>query len=667
MKANKIKKHIKILRDQVQEADYRYYVLNDPQISDKEYDDLLKKIETLEKKYPQLITPESPTQRISGGLIDQFPAIKHKVKMFSLDNTYSIKEISDWEKRIKRILKKNIDIQYIAELKVDGISCSLTYQDGLLKTGLTRGDGQTGQDLTPNLRTIRSIPLKLRGKFPKTLEVRGEVYIERKSFISLNKQRLKKGENIFANPRNAAGGSLKLLDPKLVANRNLDCFIHSFGWVEGYQFKSHSEFLNKIQEWGLRTQKENKVCKNLAQVTQYCNHYQRERQNLPYETDGVVIKVNDLSLQKELGFTAKSPRWAVAYKFPAIRKTTKITDVYFSVGRTGIVTPVAALNPVECGGAIIKRATLHNFDEIKRLKVKIGDTALIERAGDVIPKIIKVIESKRTGKEKTIHLPQKCPICQSTLSKEKVYFLCLNPNCPSKIKRSLIHFASRAAMDIEGLGESLVEELVERKLVKDISDIYKLNKDKLASIPLFKEKKIANTLAAISQSKKQPLARLLFGLGIPHVGQKAAVTLTDRFGSLDKIKNSSENELEKIDEIGPIMAKSIVKFFKQRSVLKTLDELKKAGLILERRTGKKNKKLNNKIFVFTGQLEFFNRTQAQKKIEDLGGKWSSSLTKKTDYLVSGKKPGSKRDQAKKMGIEVISEDTFLRLINLDKN
>lgn len=663
MSLEKIKKQIDNLRAAIREADFHYYVLNDPQISDKEYDDLLNKLKNLEKEYPQLITSDSPTQRVSGELIKQFPAIKHKVQMLSLDNTYSIKELSQWEEKIKRLLKKDNDFNYTAELKIDGISCSLIYQNGSLTKGLTRGDGKSGEDITPNLKTIASLPLKLRGDFPKTLEVRAEAYINKKDFHSLNSQRLKAGKSLFANPRNAAGGSLKLLDPKLTAERGLNCLVHSFGWVEGYHFETQFRFLEKIQEWGLPVQKENKFCENLNQVIDYCAFYQKKRKELPYEADGVVVKINSLSLQKKLGTTTKSPRWAVAYKFPAVQRTTRIKNVNFSLGRTGIITPVAILEPVECAGAVIRKATLHNFDEIKRLNLCVGDIVLLERAGDVIPKIVKVIASKRSGCKKKITPPEKCPVCQGTVNKKDVYYFCLNPNCPKKLKRSLMHFASRAAMDIEGLGQSLAEELVNRKLVKDLAGLYKLSKEELLSIPLFKEKKAQNLLKALAKSKNQPLNRLLFGLGLPHIGEKAATTLADRFGSIDKIMHSSKDELESIPEIGPIMAESILKFFSQKTVQKTIKELKQAGIKTQKSDSPQSNRLSGKTFVFTGQLKTLSRIQAQQKVEEAGAKWSSSLSKKTDFLVAGKEPGSKYTQAREKGVEVISEENFLKLIS----
>lgn len=663
MALKKVNKKIEKLRQQIRNADYHYYVLSNPQISDKEYDELLKELEKLEKSHPRLITPDSPTQRVSGKLIDKFPAVDHKIKMLSLDNTYSTEELIEWENRMHRTLGKKVNLNYMAELKIDGISCSLTYQKGILTRGLTRGDGQRGEDVTPNLKTIASIPLKLREGFPEIIEIRGEVYIEKDAFKKLNKQRLKNGKAPFANPRNAAAGSLKLLDLGLTAKRELGCLIHSFGWVQGCQLQTQSEFLEKIQSWGLPVQKENKFCQDLSQVIRYCSHYQKNRQTLPYENDGVVVKINSLNLQKKLGCTSKSPRWAVAYKFPAIRKTTQIKEIDFSVGRTGIITPVAFLKPVECGGAKIKKATLHNFDQIQRLGLKINDTVLIERAGDVIPKIVKVINSRRNGKEKEIIFPQKCPACKNPLNKEDVYYFCLNPNCPSQLKRSLIHFACRGAMDIEGMGESLVEELIKRKLVKKIPDIYSLTKKQLSSLPLFKEKKANNLLAALEKSKNRPLSRLLFGLGIPQVGQKAATTLTQQFESLDKVAALTEEKLKEINEIGPVIAKSVVKFFRQKAVQETIRELKAAKVNTLSRKQKKENKLAGKIFVFTGQLKHFSRGQAQKKVEELGAKWSSSISKKTDYLVAGKNPGSKYKKAAEEKVNILDEPGFMILIN----
>jgi DNA ligase (NAD+) len=480
MELYRAQKKIEELRQIIRQADYRYYVLSDPEISDKEYDDLLKELKDLEKKYPQFISADSPTQRVSGALLKGLPTVKHKIKMLSLDNTYSIDELKDWEGKIKRRLKNKISLDYVAELKIDGVSCSLTYQRGLLSTGSTRGDGEIGEDVTANIKTIKSIPLRLGGDtLPEILEVRGEIYMEKADLEKINKIRLKEGEAPFANPRNAASGSLKLLDPRIVSRRNLKCYVHSFGWVKGWEFKKHWDFLETIKTFGLRANPASRYCKDLEEVIAYCQDWQEKRDKLEYEVDGMVIKVNDYNLRQELGETLKSPRWAVAYKFPAQQATTVVEKIEFSVGRTGIITPVATLAPVECAGVTISHSTLHNFDEIERLDVRQGDTVLIERAGEVIPKIVKVIISKRNGKEKKVKVPTHCPVCSSEVIKEKeeeVFWYCPNPNCPAQFKRSLLHFTSRSAMDIEGLGESVVEELVNRGLVKNLADIYKLKK-----------------------------------------------------------------------------------------------------------------------------------------------------------------------------------------------
>ncbi|HIE36517.1 MAG TPA: NAD-dependent DNA ligase LigA [Candidatus Omnitrophica bacterium] len=666
MNLEKIKKEIKGLRELIRYHDWRYYVLNDPEISDKEYDDLVKKLKELERKYPQFISPDSPTQRVSGEVLEGFPTVKHKVKMLSLDNTYSIEELKEWEEKIKRVLKREEELEYVADLKIDGVSCSLVYEKGVLVLGATRGDGETGEDITPNIKTIKSIPLKLRGKdLPDAIEVRGEVYIDKEDFEKLNEQRMKDGESPFANPRNAASGSLKLFEPSLVAQRNLKCFIHSFGWMKGKKFKTHNEFLERLKSWGLRVNPTYKACKNIEEAIDYCLEWEKKRDSLEYEVDGMVIKINRFSLQEELGSTLKSPRWAVAYKFPAHQATTVVEDVVVQVGRTGILTPVAILKPVECGGVTISRATLHNFEEIERLDVRINDTVLVERAGEVIPKIVKVITSKRPPDAKKIKMPTKCPVCGGAVSKEKeeVYWYCANIDCPAQLKRSLLHFASRGAMDIEGMGESVVEELVNRKLVKSIVDIYKLKKSDLLTLPLFKEKKANNLINAIQESKNRPLSRFLYGLGIRHVGEKAAMVLAEKFKNIDRFFELEISELESISEIGPIMATSVVKFFSSPKTKKMIEEFKKVGLNLAQKKKEiKESKIKEKIFVFTGELGSFTRSQAQKIVEELGAKWASSVSKNTDFVVAGKNPGSKYEKAKKLGVKIINEEEFKKLI-----
>lgn len=664
---DKVKKEIELLRENIRQADYRYYALSDPEISDKEYDNLFKRLKDLEKEYPELISRDSPTQRVWDGLLKDFPTIEHKKRMLSLDNTYSIDELKEWEKKVKRMLKEDVELTYFVELKMDGVSAALTYKNGEFSLGATRGDGQRGENITANLKTIKSIPLKVIGDNPPELiEIRGEIYLGKNDFEKINKKRLAAEEAPFANPRNAASGSLKLLDPSLTAKRNLKCFVHSFGVVYGHSFSSQNEFLTKAGTWGFCLNPHNKYCRNLDEVIDYCRYWEQRRETLDYEVDGVVVKINSFSLQERLGATRKSPRWAVAYKFPAHQATTKIIDIDFGVGRTGIITPVAILEPVECGGVMISRTTLHNFDELKRLDVRVGDIVLIERAGEVIPKVIKVIISKRCGKEKKIKVPKRCPDCGSDLAKEAegVHWYCFSPDCPAQLKRSLIHFAHRGAMDIEGMGESLIEELVNRKLIIRVTDIYHLKKDDFLKLPLFKDKRASNLVEAIEKSKKRPFLRFLFGLGIKHVGEKAAMLLAERFGNIDNICKLKKSDLEEISEIGPVMASSIVKFFSSKDTQKMINEFKKLKVNLRQdKKVIKQSKITGKSFVFTGELDSFSRSQAKASVEVLGGKWMLSISKNTDFLVAGRNPGSKYSKAKKLGVTIIDEDNFRKLIS----
>lgn len=666
MDLNKLKKEIQRLRQEIRQADYRYYVLSDPDISDKQYDDSLRKLQDLEKKYPQLITADSPTQRVSGGLVEGFSTIRYKVKMLSLDNTYSVEELKSWKAKIKRMLKKDVDLGYLVEPKVDGVSCSLVYEKGLLKLGSTRGDGEIGEDVTINIKTIRSLPLSLRGDYPQSIEVRAEVYMEKEDFKAMNKLRVAQGEPAFANPRNATSGSLKLLDPTVVSKRKLRCLVHSFSQAKGIVFKTHKHFLDKAREWGLPIDAQSQHCQDLNQVIDYCFKQQARRQEFAYEVDGMVVKVNDFNLQRELGATLKSPRWAVAYKFPAHQATTKIKQIELGVGRTGIITPVAILEPVQCGGVVISRATLHNFDEIKRLDIRKNDTILLERAGEVIPKIIKVIVSKRKGSEKKVSIPSICPVCKGAVAKEKegeVYWYCANPDCPAQLKRAVRHFASRGAMDIEGMGERVVDELVDRGIVNSLVDIYKLKKQDLINLPLFKEKKTDNLIVAIKNSRQQPLARFLYGLGIRHVGEKAASLLAQRYGNIDKLAKLKTRGLEAIPEIGPIMAFSIVSFFANSKIKRTLQAFKAAGLALTQEQARvKRNKISGMSFVFTGELENLSRAQAKELLISAGSKWSSSVSKNIDFVVAGKNPGSKLTKAKELGVRIVSEGEFFKLI-----
>jgi len=674
MPLERAKKEIDKLREQIRRADSRYYVLSDPEISDKEYDNLVKRLRELEGEYPQFITEDSPTQRVSDGLLEGFSTLKHKKKMLSLDNTYSIGELKEWEEKVKRILRREVALDYFVELKMDGVSAAFTYENAKLLSGATRGSGEVGEDVTTNIKTIKSLPLKLRGEdIPHLIEIRGEVYIGKSDFKALNQERLAKEKPPFANPRNAASGSLKLLSSALVARRNLKCCIHSFGHAEKYMVSSQKEFLEKVKKWGLPFNPHIQYCRDMDEVIKYCLYWEGERDSLDYEVDGVVVKVNSFDLQKELGATSKSPRWAVAYKFPAHQATTKVIKIDFGVGRTGVITPVAILHPVECGGVTISRATLHNFDEIKRLDVRQNDTVLIERAGEVIPKIVKVIVSKRRREEEKIKIPSFCPACKGKTAKERsvdqdgassgVYWYCLSPDCPAQIKRSLIHFASRGAMDVEGLGESVIEELVSRGMVKRLADIYTLKKEDFLKLPLFAEKKAENLFRAIEKSKGRGLAYFLYGLGVRHVGEKSALILARKFRNIDNLSGLKKSDLEEIPEVGPIMAASVVSFFSSAAAKKSIANFKKSGVKLSwEEEGAKISKISGKTFVFTGELETFSRSQAQRKVEELGGKWSSSVSKNTDFVVRGKTPGSKHNKAKQLGVTIINEKDFLKLL-----
>jgi len=662
-----IKKKIEKLRDEIRHHDHRYYVLSEPEVSDKEYDDLMRKLKALEEAHPTLITPDSPTQRVSGGVQEGFKTVRHVQKMLSLDNTYSIDELKAWAERAQKGLP-NQKLEFVAELKIDGVSAALTYKKGALTLGATRGDGTTGEDVTVNLKTIRAIPLKLmKLPHPDSIEVRGEIYMDRKDFEKLNKQRGDEGEAFFANPRNATSGSLKLLDTSITAKRKLSCFIHSFAAKAG-TFKTQWEFLEQATKWGLRVNPNRKLCKSIDEVIDFCEQWEKKREKLTYEIDGMVIKVNSLRQQESLGSTLKSPRWACAYKFPAQQATTVLNNISVQVGRTGVITPVAELKPVSLAGVTISRSTLHNFDEIERLGVKIGDRVILERAGEVIPKIIKAVKSVRTGKEKGFKIPTKCPACNSHIIKEKeedVAYRCIDPSCPAQLERGIEHFAARNAMDIEGMGTSVVEQLVKEKLVKDFADIYFLKKQNLLKLELFADKKCDNLLAAVEKSKKQPLSRLLFAFGIRHVGEKAAYVLAQRFETIDKLAKQTCDDLTAVHEIGDVMAESVADFFKQKSTRELIEKLKRAGLSMtESKAARSSNALTGKTVVFTGELTQFTRSEAQRIVRDSGGNASSSVSSKTDFVVTGENAGSKAQKAKKLGVKMITENEFKKLISV---
>lgn len=661
--SQEIKNKIEKLIEQIRRHDYLYYVLSQPEISDKEYDNLMSQLKELEEKYPGYKTNDSVTVRLSNGVLEGFKTVKHKEKMLSLNNTYSFKELKDWQARVCKGLAGE-KVEYAVELKIDGLSANISYRQGKLSIGATRGDGQTGEDVTANIKTIRSIPLVLLGgNTPDFIEIRGEVYMEINDFKILNKEREKLGEVLFANPRNAASGSLKLLDTAVVAKRKLNFFAHSLGEYKGNVIQTQLEFLNYLKTWGVRTNPQSRLCENLNQIIEYCQYWQEQREKLGYEIDGVVIKVNNLALQKRLGFTSKSPRWAVAYKFPARQATTKVLKININVGRTGVITPTAELKAVECSGVIIRNATLHNFDEIKRLNIKEGDRVLIERAGDVIPKVVKVVAS--LGR-KSFQIPKVCPECLSKVIKEKeedVAYRCINPVCPAQLERGLEHFASRSAMDIEGMGEAVVSQLIKLKLVRNFADIYKLNECTLAKLELFKEKKINNLIEAIKKSKERPLSRLIFALGIRHVGENAAYLLAKHFITMDKLINAKKVDFDAIYEIGPVIAGSVKDYFSQSSTRKMLEELKNLGLNLrEEPTKTKVTPLTGKTIVFTGELIGFSRSQAEEIVRKFAGNVSSSVSKNVDFVVTGENPGSKFDKAKKLGVKIISEKEFEEMI-----
>ncbi len=675
------------LRRELHRHNRLYYVDDNPEISDAEFDRMMKRLQELESAYPGLRIPESPTQRVGGEPVADFAPVKHRVPMLSLDNTYSVDELKEWHARVLKGLASGETPAFTVEVKIDGVGLALLYEEGVLVQAATRGDGETGEDVTANARTIRSIPLKLEGKYPQRLEVRGEVYVTKEEFLKFNADNLGKAKaylpqpllakegrkeselpsKIFANPRNFAAGSLRQKDPKVTALRPLRYFVHSYGWVDGVEFKTHHGFLVACKSFGLPVDPRLFRSESMDAVIAKCLDFQKGREELPFEADGAVVKVDDIHQQKRLGFTFKSPRWAAAYKFPAAQATTKLLDVEMSVGRTGAVTPVAKLDPVECGGVTVSNASLHNFDEVGRLGVRVGDWVLIERAGEVIPKVVKVIESKRTGGEKPVEIPKTCPRCGGPVGKDRdedVSYRCLNASaCPAQLEKSLLHFASRDAMDVQGLGEAVVQELLAKGFVKDLADIFTLTEEQLLTLEGFKEKKAENLLKGISESRSRSLSRFLYGLGVRDVGEKGALILAERFPSLDRLTAATEEELQDIHEVGPVMAGSVAAFFREPSVGKLLAKFKKLGLNPTEAAPKAGPKpLAGKTVVFTGDLKTFSRSEVERLVRELGGKASSSVSANTSFLVAGPNPGEKLRKAQKAGVEVIDESEFRRRI-----
>ncbi len=657
---------INALRQEIRRHDHLYYVLDRPELSDREYDLLLARLKSLEEKHPALITPESPTQRVSGIAVTTFSQIKHLVPMLSLDNTYSAEDVQAWIDRVQKGVGQDSPT-YVLNPKIDGLSLSLMYEDGLLSHAATRGDGETGEDVTLNTRTIKSVPLKLRKSISGRMEIRGEVYMDINDFQKMNQSLREAGEEPFANPRNAAAGSLRQKDPRVTAERPLKFFAHSFADTNESPFRLYTDFLTACEDLGVPVVKPYVTESSVLDVMKRCREWETTRDTWPYEIDGVVIRLNDVHQQKTLGFTARSPRWAIAFKFQARQATTRVLDVEHSVGRTGVITPTARLEPVLCAGVTISNATLHNYDEIKRLGLKMGDTVLIERAGDVIPKVVKVIESKRTGKETDIPTPTRCPMCEGPVTKTEgeVAVRCANVSCPAQLERRLQHFASRGAMDIEGMGEAVVHQLVRLEKIADVADLFSLRKVDFLQLELFAEKRAENLMAAMKDAKRRPLDRLIFGLGIKNIGEKAATVLAESFGSLDAVAQATEDELTRVQDIGPVVAQSIRNFFQDARVKETIKKLKELGIDPKfKKTATVVKALiSGKTFVFTGELTSISRPEAEKKVREGGGHATGSVSKKTDYVVAGEKAGSKLEKAKKRGIQILSEEAFLKMIN----
>lgn len=657
------KAEIEALRAEIREHDRRYYLLDNPVVSDTEYDKLMARLKALEEANPALADADSPTRRVSGGVGSDFKPVKHGVPMLSLDNAYEEADIRAWDERVRKNLPPGEKPSYLVEPKVDGLSCALTYENGVLTRAATRGDGETGEDVTANARAISAIPLKLSGDFPKKLEVRGEVYMTFKGFEKVNEEEKRAGREPFANPRNCAAGSLRQKDPTVTSGRRLRFQAHSYGIWQGDEPSSHSEFLDRCRSMGLASSPYKRCDDVDAVVAWYGEFKEREMPKLAYAVDGLVVKVDSFAHQRRLGFTAKSPRWGIAFKYPAQQATSVVRDVEFSVGRTGAITPVAKLEPVFCAGVTISSVTLHNFEEVERLGLKIGDRVLIERAGEVIPKVIKVVEKAARGGK--ILPPRSCPDCKSPVVKEEdlVAYRCDNPSCPAQLRRTLEHFASRPAMDIVGLGDSAVDQLVAKGLVKDVSGIYDLKKDDLMGLELFADKKADNLLAQIEASKTKTLDRVLFALGIRHVGEKTAETVAERL-DLEALLRATEQDFMSVPDIGPIVARSLYDFFSSKNGRALIARLQASGLKMTqpKRTILAGAPFSGMTFVFTGALTKFTRDEAEEKVKALGGKASGSVSAKTTYVVYGEDAGSKLKKAAELGVKTITEAEFEKML-----
>ena len=665
-----IGKKLESLREKIRYHEHRYYVLDDPEISDAEFDQLMDKLKKLEAENPDLITPDSPSQRVGGKPREGFVKVRHSAPMLSLDNTYNEEELRGWERRVHELSGRK-DVEYVCELKLDGMSLAMHYEDGKLVRGITRGDGTTGEDVTLNVRTVRSVPLSIpketlkKAGVPADFEVRGELLMPIAAFKKLNEEREKQGLATFANPRNFAAGTVRQLEPSITASRRLDYFGYMLLQNGRTYFDRQWTTMSALEKIGFKSNLNRKLATNMEEVWAFIQEWEGKRDSLPYEIDGIVIKVDRVSLQEELGYTGKAPRWAIAYKYAARGAVTQIEDIVPQVGRTGKLTPVAWLKPVPIGGTTVSRATLHNMDEIERLGVKIGDWVQVERGGDVIPKVVGVVEDKAHPRgHKSFHMPVRCPVCGGLVvrTEGEADHRCVNANCPAKLRESIRHFASRSVMNIEGMGDALVNQLTERGFVKNVADIYKLTKEDLLKLERMGDKSAQNVLDEIENSKKLPLERVIYGLGIRFVGERTAEFLAEHFGSIDAIMNASVDELQEVNEVGPRIAESIVEFFQEPRNRELVEQLRKSGLTFSGKKKQRGTKLAGKTFVLTGTLAHYTRDEAKKMIEDAGGRVSGSVSKKTDYVVAGADAGSKLDKAKELGVKVIDEKEMESLV-----
>ncbi|WP_202080910.1 NAD-dependent DNA ligase LigA [Caldalkalibacillus salinus] len=668
MNKEQAQKRMEELYAQIEEHNYQYYVLDRPIVTDQEYDHMMQDLIRLEAEHPDLKAPHSPTERVGAEPLPHFQKVTHDIPMLSLGNVFDESELRDFDRRVRQGIGQE-NIEYVAELKIDGLAVSLRYEDGQFVSGATRGDGTTGEDITQNLKTIRAIPLKLRE--PVTLEVRGEAYMPKHEFEKLNQRREEKGEELFANPRNSAAGSLRQLDPKIVAQRHLSIFLYGIAQVQGLDIHSHSEGLEALERIGLKTNPETKVCHSVDELLDYIQYWTDRRAELPYEIDGIVIKVNHIQYQEQLGFTAKSPRWATAYKFPAEESVTILKDIEVNVGRTGAVTPTALLEPVSLAGTTVKRASLHNEDLIREKDIRIGDHVVVKKAGDIIPEVVAVVEERRDGTEKEYHMPTHCPECHAELVRieEEVALRCINPKCPAQIKEGMIHYVSRNAMNIDGLGERVIIQLYDQGLIREVADLYYLDRDELLQLERMGEKSVDNLLHAIEQSKENSLEKLIFGLGIRLVGAKAARLLAAQFETMDRLMDATEEELEAINEVGPKMAESIVTYFDNPEVCALVERLSVAGVNMAYKGPKLQEAeavdspFAGQTVVITGTLEHFKRNELKEQLQGLGAKVTGSVSKNTDMLIAGENAGSKLDKANDLNVRVIDENELINLLS----